>query len=216
MRTLYHFKFSPYSRRTRLALAHKQLDVELRDARENPAFLDEARRLVAYRTIPVLVDDGRVMGDSGAIAHWLDAAYPQAPRLWPGGAEALDALQTVALVDVANDSLTNLGTRYYALHDSPAWGGVKQEISGRAQRALDALGERVAQLSGPTIVKSGWSAADIWLYSITAWFEGVPLRAAGNASLTQILSLGVTLPPALSRWAAQHKGREDVAAMGQA
>src|SRR5580692_1629886 len=56
MRTLYHFRLSPYSRRARLALAHKGLDCELRDARENPALLEEARALVPFRTVPVLVD----------------------------------------------------------------------------------------------------------------------------------------------------------------
>ena len=32
MRTLYHFRASPFARRARLALAHKGLEVELRDA----------------------------------------------------------------------------------------------------------------------------------------------------------------------------------------
>src|SRR5258708_6874230 len=208
-RTLYHFKHSPFSRRTRLALAHKRLDVELREARDNPAFLEEARRLVPFRTIPVLVDEGRAMGDSVAIAHWLDRAYPGPPRLWPEAEDVFDALQTVALVDVAVDNIVNVGTRYYALQDSPAWGGVKQELVGRAQRALDALGERASSLSRPTVSKSGWSVADIWLYSMIAWLEGMPARAQGNQNVTQILSLGLTVPPALSTWAAQHKDRAD-------
>ncbi|MGH7295535.1 MAG: glutathione S-transferase family protein, partial [Polyangiaceae bacterium] len=113
MRTLYHFQNSPFSRRTRLALAHKGLEVQLREAREDPAAMQEARSLVAFRTIPVLVDGGRGMGDSTAIAHWLDAAYPSAPRLWPGGAEAADVLQVAALVDVVLDHVVDVWTRYH-------------------------------------------------------------------------------------------------------
>jgi glutathione S-transferase len=214
MRTLYHFTYSPYSRRTRLALAHKGLDIELREGRDDPARLDEARRLVPFRTIPVLVDGGRAMGDSVAIAHWLDQAYPQAPRLWPGGDDALDALQTVAVVDVALDNVVNLGTRYYALHDSPAWNEVKEEVAGRARSALDALADRVSRLERPTVCKSGWSFADMALYTLVAWFEGLPGRAAGNARITQVLGLGIAVPGALSAWARPHRQREDVRALG--
>src|SRR5580693_7449807 len=112
MRALYHFPSSPFSRRTRLALAHKGLAAELRDARANPAFQEEARKLVAFRTIPVFVDEGRAMGDSTAIVHWLDLAYPQGPRLWPVGEDAEDALQLAALVDVFLNNVIDLGTRY--------------------------------------------------------------------------------------------------------
>ncbi len=213
MRTLYHFTHSPFSRRTRLALAHKGLEFELRDGRENPAFLEEARGLVPFRTFPVLVDDGRAMGDSVAIVHWLDRAYPDGPRLWPGGDDAITALQTAALVDVALNHVVDVATRYYVLRESSAWAGVKEEMVGRAQRALDALGERAASF-GPTVAQSGWSAADIWLYTLVAWFEGMPARAKGNQNVTQLLSLGVTVPGALSRWAALHKGRADVRALG--
>jgi glutathione S-transferase len=214
MRTLYHYTYSPFSRRTRLALAHKGLDCELREARENPALLEEARRLVPFRTMPVLVDDGRAMADSGAIVHWLDRAYPDAPRLWPVGDEALSALQTVALVDVALNTVVDLGTRYFALREDPAWGGVKQEMLGRAQRAIDALAERAASLGGAPVARSGWSAADMWLYTMVAWLEGLPARAPTNERVAQVLSLGWTLPAALSAWARTHQARDDVRALG--
>jgi glutathione S-transferase len=214
MRTLYHFTTSPFSRRTRLALMHKGLDFELREARENPAYREEAGRLVPFRTIPVLVDDGRAMGDSLAIAHWLDRAYPSAPRLWPDGEDALDALQTAALVDTSLNLIVDVGTRYFALRENPAWAAVQSEMVGRAQRALDALGERAAALRRPTIAQSGWSAADIWLYTFVAWLEGMPPRAKGNQNVTQILSLGVTVPRALSGWVAFHRDRSDVLSLG--
>jgi|HubBroStandDraft_2_1064218.scaffolds.fasta_scaffold269224_2 glutathione S-transferase len=216
MRTLYHFRLSPYSRRARLALAHKGLDCELRDARENPALLEEARALVPFRTVPVLVDDGRAMGDSTAIVHWLDRAYPQTPRLWPDGADdACAAYQVAELVDLVQRGVVDVGNRYYALHGDPAWDGVKREILGRAGKAAEGLAARVATLSGrTTIASSGWSAADMWLLTMVLWFEGMPARAAIAPNIAQILTLGFALPPELPRWANAHRDRSDVRALG--
>ena len=191
-------------------MAHKGLEAELRDARANPTFLEEARRLAPFRTIPVLVDQGRAMGDSNAISHWLDREYPKGPRLWPDGEDAADALQIAALVDVALNHLVDVGTRYYALREHPAWDNVKKEMLGRAERALDALGERVSSLRNAPVARSGWSAADMWLYTLVAWIEGLPARARVNPTIAQVLSLGVGLPNSLSKWADAHRDRADV------
>jgi len=214
MRTLYHYPQSPFSRRTRLALAHKGLDCELRDARANQAFVEEARKLVPFRTIPVLVDGGHAMGDSTAIVHWLDRAYPGAPRLWPGGEDSADAFQVAALVDIVLNGVVDAGTRYYPLRNDAAWPGVKTEMVGRAQMAANALGERASSLGRPTVAKDGWSAADIWLTTLVLWFESMPARAATAANIRQIIELGFELPRALSTWADAHRGREDVKALG--
>lgn len=214
MRTLYHFPSSPYSRRTRLALAHKGLECELRDARENPAWLEEARRLVATRTIPVLVDRGRPLGDSLAVTRWLDAAYADRPRIWPSGEEALAVLDVASLVDVALTNVIDLGTRYYPLREHPAWAAVKDEMLGRSLRALDALSTRVQELERTTIAAGGWSGADMWLYTMVAWIEGLPQRAPTNQNIAQVLSLGWKLPEPLSRWADSHRGRSDVLSLG--
>lgn len=206
MRTLYHFRFSPFSRRVRLALAHKGLDVELREARDVPAHLEEARKLSPLRTLPVYVDEGRVLSDSSAIVHWLDRAYPKAPRLWPDGEHAARALQTAALVDVVLDNVINPGTRYWPLREHPAWASVRDEMLGRARGAAEALAGMVTTetIAGP------WSAADIYLLAMTLWFESMPARRASSANIAQILTLDFSLPPALSRWADAHRARPDV------
>jgi len=214
MRILYHYPHSPFSRRTRLALAHKGLDCELRDPRETPAIVGEPRKLVPFRTIPVLVDGDRAMGDSTAIAHWLDAAYPSAPRLWPTGEDSADAFQIAALVDVVLDGVIDPGTRYYALRNDPAWPAVKTEIVGRAQAAADALAARVSSLGRTTVAKDGWSAADMWLLTLTMWFEGMPARVATAPNIRQVTEMGLELPRALSTWADAHRGRADVKALG--
>lgn len=216
MRTLYHFALSPYSRRTRLALAHKGLDHELRDARGLPELRAEAGGLVPFKTIPVLVDGGRAMGDSTAIVQWLDRAYPQGPRLWPDGADdACAALQAAALVDVVLSGVIDPGTRYFALRGDDAWGDVKREMVGRGQKAADGLAARVASLGGrTTIAASGWSAADMWLLTLVLWFESMPARASTAPNIAQILTLGFRLPPELSRWADAHRERSDVRSLG--
>ncbi len=216
-RLLYHFPSSPFSRRVRLALAHKHLVYELRDGRANAAFLDQARQQSPIKTLPIMIEpDGRALGDSGTIVHYLDAAYTEAPSLWPRkdavGAHA--ALEIAALVDVALVTLVDLGSRYYDLHRDEAWTSVRGELVGRAQHSLDALAERAAAWSGTTVGTSGWGAADMWLYTCIAWLEGLPERADTNKNVAQIMTLGWQLPEALSRWADAHRERADVITLG--
>jgi glutathione S-transferase len=214
-RTLYHYRFSPFSRRARLALAHKGLEVDLREGRDSPAHLQEAWALVPTKPMPVLVDQGRAMADSTAIVHWLDRAYPDAPRLVPDAPVCADVLQTMVLVDVVLDNAVNLGTRYWALRGDPAWETVKTELAGRARAAAEALGTRVAALGRPTIAPGGWSAADIWLLTAALWFETMPRRAPTTPNIAQVMSLGITLPPAVTAWVENHRHREDVQGLGE-
>jgi glutathione S-transferase len=214
-RTLYFYRFSPYSRRVRLALAHKGLDAELREGRDSPAHIQEAHALVPTKPMPVLVDQGRAMADSTAIVHWLDRAYPHAPRLVPDAPGAADVLQTMVLVDVVLDNAVNLGTRYWALRGDPAWETVKTELVGRARGAAEALGARVAALGRPTVDPSGWSAADMWLVTAALWFETMPRRAPTTPNIAQVMSLGITLPQPLTAWVEHHRHREDVQALGE-
>ncbi len=211
-RTLYHFRFSPFSRRVRLALAHKGLEVTLREGRDEPGAIEEARRLVPLRTVPVLVDGGRALADSNGIMHWLDAAYPDAPRLWPGGDDTFAAMEAVCLVDATLNGVIDLGTRYFPLREHPAWPAVKTEMLGRAQQAVDALARKAAEMS-PTVCKSGWSAADISLLTMVLWMEGWPGRVSSSPNIAQLVTLGFKLPAELSRWADHHRNRPDVLAL---
>lgn len=75
--------FSPFCWRTRMALAHKGLDYEHRGvaftAIKNVGGPD-------YRTVPIIEDDGQLVGDSNAIAEHLEAQYPDRPSLFGGAA----------------------------------------------------------------------------------------------------------------------------------
>lgn len=82
---LYHYPLSPFSRKVRLSLAEKKIEVKLVEERyweQDPDFL---RRNPAGK-VPVLKLGNRTMADSGAICEYLEEAYPT-PSLMPRDAE---------------------------------------------------------------------------------------------------------------------------------
>lgn len=76
-------RFSPFCWRTRLALAHKDLPVAT-----IPWRFTEKQKIApsGQGRVPVLVDKGRWIADSWAIAQYLEASYPERPSLFGGGA----------------------------------------------------------------------------------------------------------------------------------
>jgi glutathione S-transferase len=80
-------RFSPFCWRTRMALAHKGLEVET-----VPWRFTEKDRLPQPNggRVPVIVDGSRVVHDSSTIAEYLESRYPDRPSLFPGeGGHAL-------------------------------------------------------------------------------------------------------------------------------
>jgi glutathione S-transferase len=75
-------RFSPFCWRARMALAHKGLAVET-----IPWRFTEKDKLPSPNAgrVPVIVDAGRVVHDSAAIAEYLDERYPDRPPLFGGG-----------------------------------------------------------------------------------------------------------------------------------
>ena len=74
-------RFSPNCWRTRLALAHKGLSAETRATRftEIASIADGKQK-----TLPVIDDGGRIIGDSQTIAEYLETMYPERPSLFGG------------------------------------------------------------------------------------------------------------------------------------
>jgi glutathione S-transferase len=212
---LYHFPPSPFARRVRLMLAHKGLSAELRDARANHTHTEAMHRLSPFHTVPVLLDDERVIFDSGAIAHYLDRKQPD-PPLWPPGLAGAEAFRLAALTDGVINILSDLGMRYAPLHENTNFPVVRTIMVGRVERALDMLATEVTTRgldSGP-LCGDSWGAADIAVYTMVAWLEGLPIRAATFPPVRGVVSLGWTLPAVLSTWANQHRQRPDVLALG--
>ena len=74
-------RFSPFCWRTRMALAHKGLEIET-----VPWRFSEKDKLPKPNRgrVPVIVDDDRVVHDSTAIADHLEERYPDPPALFGG------------------------------------------------------------------------------------------------------------------------------------
>lgn len=81
MNRLYHYPLCPFSRKTRLVLAEKKIEIQLIEERfweQSPDFL---RRTPAGK-VPVLRLGNRMMTESQAICEYLEDAYPE-PALLP-------------------------------------------------------------------------------------------------------------------------------------
>jgi glutathione S-transferase len=76
-------RFSPFCWRTKMALAHKGLDVET-----VPWRFTEKDKLPTPNDgrVPVIIDSGKVVHDSSAIADYLEERYADRPSLFPGAA----------------------------------------------------------------------------------------------------------------------------------
>ena len=86
MNRLYHYPLSPFSRKVRLVLAEKRIEVELVEERYWEQDADFLRRNPAGK-VPVLKMNGRLYAESGAICEYLEETVPQPPLL-PRDAEA--------------------------------------------------------------------------------------------------------------------------------
>ena len=85
MHKLYHFPLSPFSRKVRLVLAEKKIEVELVEERyweERADFM----RLNPGGQIPILWTDKLALSDSTAICEYLEEKHPE-PALFPQGLE---------------------------------------------------------------------------------------------------------------------------------
>ena len=95
---LYHFPLSPFSRKVRLSLAEKKIEVQLIEERYWEQSAEFLRRNPAGQ-IPVLRLGSRTYADSVAICEYLEEAYPDPPLL-PRDAEVrYEARRLVAWFD---------------------------------------------------------------------------------------------------------------------
>jgi len=92
LRELY---FSPWSERVRWVLELKGLPYA-RCAYQPLADEDELKRTTGIATAPVLLADGKVLGDSDAAVDWAESERP-APALLPAGARERAAVRALEL-----------------------------------------------------------------------------------------------------------------------
>lgn len=98
MNRLYHYPLSPFSRKVRLTLAEKRIEVELVEERyweRDPDFL---RRNPAGK-VPVLRLGNRTLSESGAICEYLEETHPAPPLLPRSPEERYEARRLVGWFD---------------------------------------------------------------------------------------------------------------------
>ncbi len=180
---LHGYRYSVYTRIARLALAEK--GVAYAQVEVNPFAPDcpaEYLGLHPFRRVPTLVHDGFVLYETGAIARYVDRAFP-GPALQPNTPAGLARMdQIIGVVD-------SYGywpmVRQVFVHDvfRPRLGGDVDiaerdrglEAAGRVLDALEALISDQAWLAGPEV-----SLADLHLGAMAAYFT---LSPRGTAAL---------------------------------
>lgn len=86
MNRLYHYPLSPFSRKVRLTLAEKKIEVELIEERYWEQDSDFLRRNPAGK-VPILRIGNRTYADSSAICEYIEETHPT-PALMPREPEA--------------------------------------------------------------------------------------------------------------------------------
>ena len=107
MLRLYHFSLSPFSRKVRLSLAEKRIEVELVEERYWEKSTDLLRRNPAGM-IPILRLDGKNYTESTAICEYLEDLYP-APELMPK--DAAEKYEVRRIVNWFDDKFYNEVTK---------------------------------------------------------------------------------------------------------
>ena len=115
MNRLYQYPLSPFSRKVRLSLAEKRIEVELVEERFWEQDADFLRRNPAGK-VPVLKMGNRMMAESSAICEYLEEMHPT-PSLLPSNADGrYEVRRLVAWFDDKfNSEVTNklMGERVF-------------------------------------------------------------------------------------------------------
>ncbi len=98
MRRLYHLRLSPFSRKIRLVLAEKKIEVDLVEEKYWEKSLDYLR-LNPSGKVPMLRMDGLILAESSAIFEYLEETHPSPPLLPKNPAERAEARRLASWFD---------------------------------------------------------------------------------------------------------------------
>jgi len=181
--TLIELYPSPWSERARWALEWKRVPYARREY-QPLAGEEELRRTTGISTVPVLLADGEVIGDSDAALDWLEAHHPS-PPLVPEDPRA--RAQVRAWEIAATETLGPAGRlimigRWKAQGFQPfadhfaakyGWSEAEEARSARLLRAL--VGDLArAVASAPYLVGDTFTRADITVACMAAGVLGHP------------------------------------------
>jgi glutathione S-transferase len=166
--TFYCGSGSPYAWRVWLALEHKRVRYELKMLSFSDGDLrqPEFTALNPRQKVPVIVDDGFPLYESAAIVEFLDEAYDETPRLFPG-----DIGQRALIRRMVREADQYAAGALEALVDDVLYTPREQWDEAAIARTRAALGKELA-LWETMVVGDGlggeMSAADFTLYPLIA------------------------------------------------
>lgn len=148
-------RISPFCWRVRMALAHKGLPV-----RTIPWRMVEKDKIVNSNsiTVPVIVDGGKAISDSWAIAEYLDAVYPRAPLFDSPQARAyclwihhwteriLHPLIVPIILEDVVGIMHSMDIEYFRSSRERAFGKALEKVFDRTPAAYARLDEAVSPL----------------------------------------------------------------------
>lgn len=196
---LYQFELSHYCEKVRLILDYKGLDYRKVEVTPGIGQLD-LYRLSGQRQVPVLKDGTEIIADSSAIAHYLEAKYPDRPIL-PTDPK-LRAL-CLMLEDWADESI-GLGARKVmlgAFSQNPAFrsaalpanapGFLKTLVEAVPREALDLLGTGVGV--GGDALKAARRGMEQNLASLCTLLSDSPYLLSEQPTLADFAVAGLTM-----------------------
>ncbi len=162
MLRLYDNAFSPFARKVRLVLEHKELAHEVVDGLEL-ARHDELRRVNARVEVPAIDHDGTIVVGSSDIVLYLERAFPDAPSVYPATArEFAHARAWERCADTTIDPiLIDISYWVWAMRDDTRPAGRLDA----ARRDMDTIYSALERdLEGREFVAGALSIADIALF----------------------------------------------------
>jgi glutathione S-transferase len=188
-------RFSPNCWRTRLALAHKGLACETRPTRFTEiAAIGDGR----HKTLPVIDDGGRLIGDSAEIADYLETMYPERPSLFGGvsGRALTHFVQTwsiatlhtgiieLILLDIWK-ALDPIDRDYFRASRERRFGKALEEVQAGREERLPLFRQKLQPLRA-LLGSQPWLGGDSALYADYLAFA--PFQWARSVSDVQLLA----------------------------
>ncbi|MQP65779.1 glutathione S-transferase [Niveispirillum sp. SYP-B3756] len=194
---LYAAQTSPYARKVRVLIAEKRagarVELVLIDPWSDPAALHQA---VPSGKVPALVtDEGWALGESWAIADYLDSVLPGPRLLAPDGPERWQALRRSALAQGLMDAVfaAVIEGRRPAGERSPGWVERQKAAIGRSLPVLEAMEPPALFDLGAISLACALDYLD-FRHADLDWRAGCPVLATWFAAVDQRPSMRITDP----------------------
>lgn len=196
---IFGFPVSPFVRKIIVIAAEKGIETEI--VPSNPMQPDEAFLAVSpYRKIPAIEDAGFTLADSSAIAHYMEAKYPN-PALLPADPQAramavwFDEVADTILMGAASPMIFNRFVRpkiFGQEGDEAAASAAEEALVGRLGYLEDQVGDgwlngnySIGDIAVASCFKTfsyaDWSLDPATYPKLAAWYDRVCQRPAWQA-----------------------------------